>query len=57
MYVENDAVLGPRLSPLTLLSEPDPVVQLDDMFERDDDTKFTHKPQKMITNNKRVPAG
>jgi len=29
--------LEPRLSPLTLLGEPDLVVQLDDMFERDDD--------------------
>ena len=37
MYIKKDAVLEPRLSPLTLLGEPDLVVQLDDMFERDDD--------------------
>jgi len=29
--------LEPRLLPLTLLGEPGPVVQLDDMFERNDD--------------------
>jgi len=37
MYIEKDAALEPRLSLLTLLGEPGPIVQLDDMFERDDD--------------------